>query len=971
MQGEFAYALDAFAPFLGLAEETEPRFHYTRDNDHFEEVNAYFHLDKQMRYIHSLGFVPYWNGDFVDLVDSTIIVYDVNVALNDRNNARFDPSSLTIQFGSPDNDVDLAEDIVVCGHELGHGWHYAFTPGGHDFFPSIYSTGSGVIEGIAEYIGLSYRRSQTLFQPNKRMNWAFSTRPLLPSIHNTDTLMFDSIYVYVDSIISSPANNHYKEYLRYIYASALMDLEYLDATNPALGVNLGRDVTHRLLCQSMHYVTSASDHVANVLAMFQADIDLYDGAHLPQLIEVYTRRKLFDQILTQMPANNLVNGIAMVNEGFEVLGNRTLTIDTLSYSVLNGNMTVQPNATLVFNERTQVFNPGNFTIHVHGSLQIAGNTTLPANIVVHNGGTLLLNEGMAFAQQQGTVITVEQGGTVASSGFGTTLNITNGWVIEPGATFQNLGNTQNYGLVLQPTAQMVLENVTFLNTNVKGMGNFAFTNCLFTRSNLSAAAEEILMEGCVFDRCVVSSGIRSFNTTQADIRDCQFLNGTGNYGLQLSGYQIFNVVNNRVEGNQNGGISIANCGLSKPQDHLIRGNTILNNNGGEALRLYNTVAILMGNTISGNSHGIGLYHNCLVESFGDEGSPQTISYNGTVQVQAVDNSFPWRFSYNRFEANACDTLINCFFNTANGGTEEKYRVEMNCWPVDFNPSAQFVPVESFSWSPAWNCNGLAPFEPRNLAETLMVEGNSALNEGNTAFAKQRFEQVVTGFPQSPFAEAALKSLRGVYHTSGYSPQAFLQYLDNETTINNSPELQKIARYFRAETELFLGNTQSALDFYQSVIANPATPADEVYATIDAEYAGLEVGNKAMTASNFAALLSHVENHNKNRNVLLDGLKPIQGENIENPTIENAGDFSLSPNPACGFVDVAFTDAVSGNLTIIVFSLDGRMVSGQTISATSGEKRVHRVHLPELNAGLYLVSLALENGRTTVKKIVLK
>ncbi|MDY0279876.1 MAG: hypothetical protein RBR35_04865 [Salinivirgaceae bacterium] len=57
LQGEFAYVHDGFAPFLGLAEETEPIFHYTRDNDHFEEVNAYFHLDKQMRYIRSLGLI--------------------------------------------------------------------------------------------------------------------------------------------------------------------------------------------------------------------------------------------------------------------------------------------------------------------------------------------------------------------------------------------------------------------------------------------------------------------------------------------------------------------------------------------------------------------------------------------------------------------------------------------------------------------------------------------------------------------------------------------------------------------------------------------------------------------------------------------------------------------------------------------------------------------------------------------------
>jgi hypothetical protein len=209
----------------------------------------------------------------------------------------------------------------------------------------------------------------------------------------------------------------------------------------------------------------------------------------------------------------------------------------------------------------------------------------------------------------------------------------------------------------------------------------------------------------------------------------------------------------------------------------------------------------------------------------------------------------------------------------------------------------------------------------------------------------------------------------VYHTPGYSPEAFKQYLATESAINLSPELQKIAGYLRAETDLFLANTQQALDFYQSIIANPATPADEVYATIDAEYAGLEVGNKAITAGNFTAMLSHVENHNKNRNVLLDGLKPIQRENQEKPTVQNAVDFSLSPNPARGFVDVAFTEAVNGNLTINLLSIDGRVVSSQTISATSGEKKVQRVTLPVLNQGLFLVSVMFENGHTIVRKLI--
>ena len=883
----------------------------------------------------------------------------------------FCSKSQIVGFNVPTFDVDLGEDMTIIGHELGHAWHCAFLGGNIAYF--VGNEFEGIAEGIAEYFGLSYRRSKSLFQPNKRSNWASSSDPRPLSVYNTDTLMFDSW----DNIISFLSVEDFmfdylREHLRFIYVSALMDLEYLDATNPELGVNLGRDITHRLLCQSMHYITQASDHVSNVLAMYQADIDLYDGAHLPQLIEVYTHRELFNQILTQMPASNRVNGIAMVNSGFEVPTNRTLTIDTLSYFVLNGNITVQPNATLVFNEQTRVFNPGNHTIYVYGTLQIAGNTKLPANIVVYNGGTLLINENIAFAKQPGTTITIKSGGKVESNGLGTLLNITDGWVLEQGTVFENLGNSnRNYGVILEPTTELTLLNTTFINTNVQGMGNFTFEECSFTCSDLTVIAEEISVDSCVFDSCTVSASVRSLNPTYAEIQNCSFLNGEGNYALQLSGYNEYNVLGNLIEDNGNGGISISNCGLLNPNDYLISDNVIQNNSGGEALRLYNSSAIITGNTIAGNSHGIGFYHNCLIKSFGDEEAPQTISYNGNVQVQAVDNSFPWYFSYNIIEANTTDTLINCFYNTDNGGTEEKYDVTMNCWASGFDPETQLIPFKNFLWSPTWDCFTIGTLNYNSPAEELMHEGYNALSNNNIPTAKQNFEQIIAQYPQSHFAKAALKSLRSIYHTQGYSLQDFMQYLNNETATSSSSELQKITGYFRAETNLSLGDNQSALDFYQSVIDNSDTPADEIYATIDAEYAGLDIGHKAVSINTFTKMLSKTEAHNKKRNMLLDGLKVNKTQDLENSVIEDIADFTVSPNPAKSFIDITFSTAPKGNTTINIVSIDGRTISSQTIRENSEELKIFRMMLPELNHGLYLISVTFENNLKTVKKVVVK
>jgi len=88
LQGEYAYAIDNVEPFRGLAEESSPTFNYTRNHPHFEEVNVYYHLDKQMRYIRSLGFRPSWNRSYFQTMD-TIILFDAHAHINNCNSAFF------------------------------------------------------------------------------------------------------------------------------------------------------------------------------------------------------------------------------------------------------------------------------------------------------------------------------------------------------------------------------------------------------------------------------------------------------------------------------------------------------------------------------------------------------------------------------------------------------------------------------------------------------------------------------------------------------------------------------------------------------------------------------------------------------------------------------------------------------------------------------------------------------------------
>lgn len=119
-------------------------FLYTRDNDNFESVNVYHHIDTFMRYINvTLGIAltprQYQGG----------VQYDPR-GFNGADNSSFSSGTGRLRFG--EGGVDDAEDADVVIHELGHGVHDWITNGG-------LSQTQGLSEGVGDYLAASYSRS--------------------------------------------------------------------------------------------------------------------------------------------------------------------------------------------------------------------------------------------------------------------------------------------------------------------------------------------------------------------------------------------------------------------------------------------------------------------------------------------------------------------------------------------------------------------------------------------------------------------------------------------------------------------------------------------------------------------------------------------------------------------------------------------------------------------------------------------
>ena len=91
-------------------------FNFTRNDDRFEEVMAYFHIDRVQNRIQSLGFTNVNNRRQVAIVN-----------FNDQDNSFYSPGDGNIRFGA--GGVDDGEDGDIIAHEYGHSIQDDQVPG--------------------------------------------------------------------------------------------------------------------------------------------------------------------------------------------------------------------------------------------------------------------------------------------------------------------------------------------------------------------------------------------------------------------------------------------------------------------------------------------------------------------------------------------------------------------------------------------------------------------------------------------------------------------------------------------------------------------------------------------------------------------------------------------------------------------------------------------------------------------------
>ena len=357
LKSSYAEIVDFEAPTTGLFTQATSAFNFTRDNNAFEAVNVFYHLDKSMRYINETLGIP-----CVAQLNGGVVRFDPS-GLSGADNSHYIPSSDQLSFG--EGCVDDAEDADVIWHELGHGIHDWMTNG---------NTSQFIGEGSSDYWAQSYSRSLNQWTAaDPAFQWMFSWDG-----HNVCWAGRTTDYaaVYPGGLVGQIHTDGQ------IWATALMQIWDV----------LGRTKTDKAFLNGLALTTSSSNQQTSAIAVRQVAINMnFPCADIQVFTEKFSERGYtMPSLALQM---NVIN-----NQTVSADASNTYTLP--SYATLANPINDNCDATLTQSPAVgTVLAPGTHSITmvatsgttVTRTFQLTVNPSLGINDVVKNNFVLYPN----------------------------------------------------------------------------------------------------------------------------------------------------------------------------------------------------------------------------------------------------------------------------------------------------------------------------------------------------------------------------------------------------------------------------------------------------------------------------------------------------------------------------------------------------------------------------------------------------
>ncbi len=269
LEGPLCWVIDLDGSGERIPKQSSPYFNFTRDQDEFEAVMAYYYITMMGSHIYSLGYMNAFLSDIK--VDPR----------SDYPGAYYHSGENFILLGGSKDDedvTDLGEDADVIIHEYGHAIQKSqgfVNPGGRYDGPRFIT----VCEGLADYWASSYSRSVTSYKSDSLFKWC-----------NLDGL---DRSCNVDRIYVKTAGAYPHAFIRWAYKNG----ELLSTALMQIWDSLGREMTDKLVLEASAIYSGGDVGLSHfVAATIQADEALNDGRNFKIITAAFRARNLYNTV---------------------------------------------------------------------------------------------------------------------------------------------------------------------------------------------------------------------------------------------------------------------------------------------------------------------------------------------------------------------------------------------------------------------------------------------------------------------------------------------------------------------------------------------------------------------------------------------------------------------------------------------------------------------------------------------------
>jgi subtilisin-like proprotein convertase family protein len=280
LRGPHVQLVDIQSPNIAPPDASQPLL-FNREADGFEDVNVYFHIDRNQRYLQSLGYAG----------ERAIVPYAIEVdahSAGGADNSFFLPSSTitaigTLHFG--EGGTDDAEDADLVVHEYGHAILEWIAPGvyggGFASEPRALSEGFGDYWAYSAHVAqrLASGRDPFCFADWDARCWEDDPSQRCGYAKDSDCLRrLDSTRTMADFERSESGGVEHRNGT--IWSSALREIHQ----------QLGKHVTDTIVIESLFDTPPRPTYAVAARRLLEADRLLYGGVHANVICEVMRAR---------------------------------------------------------------------------------------------------------------------------------------------------------------------------------------------------------------------------------------------------------------------------------------------------------------------------------------------------------------------------------------------------------------------------------------------------------------------------------------------------------------------------------------------------------------------------------------------------------------------------------------------------------------------------------------------------------